>query len=124
MSDDERAIRAVVAQWMAATRAGDSAAIADLVTDDVVFLVAGRPPFGKAEFLATCKTMTDVTIDGRNDIQELHVAGDVAYLRAELDLTITPPGAAVIKKKGATLTIFRREADGQWRLARDANLVS
>jgi uncharacterized protein (TIGR02246 family) len=124
MGDDARAIRDCVARWMAATRAGDVAAIADLVTDDAVFLVAGRKPFGKAEFLAAFTAMAGIAIDGRHDIQELHVAGDIAYLRTNFDLIVTQPGMAAISKKGATLTIFRRDAGGRWRLARDANLVN
>jgi uncharacterized protein (TIGR02246 family) len=52
MSDDERAIREVIANWMNASLAGDSRTVLSLMTDDVIFLVAGRPPFGKKEFAA------------------------------------------------------------------------
>jgi uncharacterized protein (TIGR02246 family) len=44
MSEDERAIRDLVAAWMAASRAGDTAAVLALMTDDVVFLTPGRSP--------------------------------------------------------------------------------
>jgi uncharacterized protein (TIGR02246 family) len=50
--DDEAAIRALVSTWMEATRTGDTAKVLELMADDVVFLVAGRPPFGKREFEA------------------------------------------------------------------------
>ena len=50
MGDDERAIRAVIATWMRASAAGDTATILGLMADDVVFLVAGQPPFGKEKF--------------------------------------------------------------------------
>jgi len=42
MTDDERAIRQLVNMWMAATKAGDLAAVLDLMTDDVLFMTSGR----------------------------------------------------------------------------------
>ena len=47
MSDDERAIRALVQEWMRASKAGDTAAVLDLMTDDVLFMTPGAEPFGK-----------------------------------------------------------------------------
>jgi ketosteroid isomerase-like protein len=32
--------------------------------------------------------------------------------------------AAPVRRSGYTLTILRKQADGRWLLARDANLVS
>lgn len=68
--------------------------------------------------------MKDVRIEGKNDIQELQVLGDWAYLRNHIDLTVTPPGAAPVRRSGYTLTILRKGDDGRWRLARDANLLT
>ena len=50
--------------------------------------------------------------------------GDWAYMRAHLDMTVTPPGGAPVRRSGYTLTILRKEPDGKWRLARDANLLT
>ena len=47
MTEDERAIREVIATWMRASVAGDTATVLSLMTDDVVFLVPGQEPFGK-----------------------------------------------------------------------------
>ena len=52
MTDDERAIRDLVDAWMAASKAGDVAKVLSLMTDDVVFMVPGREPFGKEAFAA------------------------------------------------------------------------
>jgi len=65
-----------------------------------------------------------VRIEGTSDIVELQVLGNWAYLRNHLNVTITPPGGAPTTRSGYTLTILRKEADGNWRLARDANLLS
>ena len=124
-SEDQRAIRAVVAEWMAATKRNDSQAVLDLMTDDVVFLVAGQPPMDKAAFRSAAASSPSAerpTFEGVSDIKEIHVAGDVAYLWSHLTVTVTPHGGEPIKRAGHTLTIFRK-IDGRWLLARDANLL-
>ena len=123
MSDDERAIRGLIDTWMAASKAGDTATVLSLMTDDVLFMVPGREPFGKQEFAAAAQGMQGATIDGKSEIVELKVLGDWAYLRGRLQIAMTPPAGNPIHRSGYTLTILRKEADGKWRLARDANLL-
>jgi len=67
--------------------------------------------------------MKDVQVDGASDIQEVQVFGEIAYLRNALRIVITMPDGKVVRRSGQTLTILRKEADGKWRLVRDANLV-
>jgi uncharacterized protein (TIGR02246 family) len=124
MTDDERAIRALVDTWMAATRAGDASTVLSLMAEDVIFMVPGREPFGKAAFAAASEGMKNVRIDGRSDIQELRVLGDWAYIRNYIEVTISRDGASPARRAGYTLTIFRKEGDGRWLLARDANLLA
>lgn len=124
MSDDERAIRDLIARWMAATRAGDVDTVLGLMTDDVVFMVPGREPFGKEAFAAASRGMQGMRFEGTSDIRELQVVGDWAYLRCHLQIAVTPPGGAPMKCAGYTLTILRKGPDERWRLARDANLVA
>ena len=124
MSPDERAIRELVDTWMSASRAGDTAVVLKLMSDDVIFMVPGREPFGKQTFAANSRSMDGVRLDGTADIRELKVLGDWAYLRNFIEITITPPGGAPVRRSGYTLTILRKEPDGKWVLARDANLVT
>ena len=123
MNSNEQAIREVIDTWMRATRAGDTATVLSLMTDDVVFMVPGREPFGKEAFAAVAESMTTVTVDGHATIVELEVLGEWAYLRNHIDITITPAGGTPAHRAGFTLTILRK-VDGRWLLARDANLVS
>jgi uncharacterized protein (TIGR02246 family) len=124
MSPDERAIRELVDTWMKATRAGDTAMVLSLMSDDVIFMVPGREPFGKEGFAASSQSMKGFRLEGSADIRELRVLGDWAYLRNFIEITVTPPGGAPVRRSGYTLTILRKGADGRWRLTRDANLVS
>jgi uncharacterized protein (TIGR02246 family) len=123
MSPDERAIRELVERWMTASCAGDDATVLSLMSDDVIFMVPGREPFGKQTFAANSRSMQGVRLDGKADIRELTVIGDWAYLRNFIEIAITPPGGDTAHRSGYTLTILRKE-DGKWLLARDANLVS
>ena len=123
MTEDEAAVRAVVEDWMAASKAGDTARILSLMTADALFMVPGRPPFGRAAFEKASAAQKGMVFDGSSRIEEVAILGDHAYLRSFLELRITPPGGTPIEKSGYTLTILRRETDGKWRLARDANLL-
>ena len=127
MTSDERAIHYVVETWMAATKAGDIETVLDLMTDDVVFLVPGQTPFGKEAFRKASAGMesSGMQFDGESEIEEINVLGDWAYIRTKLKVTMrSGDGGAPIRRSGYTLTILRKEADGKWRLARDANLLT
>lgn len=124
MTHDERAIREVVKAWSTASKRGDTATILGLMTEDVIFMVPGREPFGKEAFAATSKTMDNVKIDGTSEIAELQILGDWAFIRNHIDLIATPPDGKTVHRSGYTLTLLRKEADGKWRLARDANLLT
>ncbi len=124
MSDDERAIRQVVETWMAASRIGDLDTVLGLMTEDVVFMVPGQEPFGKEAFAALSKGAGGSRIEGSSEIVELGILGDWAFIRNRIAMQMTPPGGEAVRRAGYTLTLLRKEADGQWRLARDANLLT
>lgn len=127
MPSDEAQIRALVETWQAATRAGDVDTVLGLMTDDAIFLVPGRPPIGKAEFAELPRMPPGAprpTFESTSDIMEIEVSGDMACLWSRLSVRVTPPGTdQPIERAGHTLTVFRR-VEGQWRLARDANLLA
>jgi len=122
MSDDERAIRALVQEWMRASKAGDTAAVLDLMTDDVLFMTPGAEPFGKDAFRERAASLNAVEIDGHAETLEIEVLGDRAWLRNRLEMTMTSAGGEAPRRSGYTLTILKK-GDGRWRLFRDANLV-
>ena len=125
MTDDNRAISDLVETWMAATKAGDLQTVLSLMADDVIFMVPGHEPFGKEAFAAASEELKNVSFEGRSEIRELQVLGDWAYLRAYLEVTMTPPNRTKpVRRSGYTLTILRKKADGRWVLARDANLLT
>ena len=127
MTEDEKTIRRLVADWFEATRRGDLDAVLALMTDDVVFLVPGRPPMmGKSAFAAASRaqaTQGPPNFEARSEIQEISIHGDWAWMWSRLSVSITPPGGNSVERSGHTLTILRKEG-GRWLLARDANLLA
>ena len=127
MQNDEQEIRELVSTWMAATKARDVETVLSLIAEDVVFLVPGRPPMRKADFVAAARAQAGKDapqIDGSSEIQEIKVLGDWAFMWTKLTVAMTPPdGAQSVKRKGHTLSILQKQR-GKWVLARDANLLA
>jgi uncharacterized protein (TIGR02246 family) len=127
MQADEQEIRQLVSTWMAATKAGDVETVLSLMSDDVVFLVPGRPPMRKADFAAAAQAQESgeaPQFDGTSEIQEIKVLGDWAFMWTRLTVVATPPGSTQsMTRAGHTLSILQKE-DGRWVLARDANMLA
>jgi len=129
-TDDERAIRELIETWMTSTKAGDTQTVLDLMTDDFVFMVPGQKPFGKEAFRKTAEEMkggeaSGVRFEGESDIEEIKIFDNWAYTRTRLRVvTIPSDSGPSVHRSGYTLSIFRKESDGGWRLARDANLLT
>ena len=123
MQADEQAIRKLIDDWMQATARGDLDTVLSLMSDDVVFMTAGREPFGKKEFAAQSQGLKDIKLEGVAKPVEIKVLGDWAYLRNHIDLTMTPKNGQPMKRAGYTLTILNRRPDGRWVITCDANLM-
>jgi uncharacterized protein (TIGR02246 family) len=127
MKTDEQQIRALVDDWFTATRSGDVDTVMSLVTDDVVFLLPGRPPMRRDEFAAQSRAQGGAAaprIEGTSEIREIVVSGDWAYMWTALSVSLAPSnGRPSIHRAGHTLTVLRRQG-GRWLIARDANLLA
>jgi len=88
--------------------------------DDAEVLIAGMPAAkGTAAIqnaLASFPPMTEfkaesVSIDGR---------GDLAYVRGNYSMTLNPPGAPPVSDKGKYVEVWKKGADGAWKVAYDS----
>ena len=122
--DDARQIRELIDSWIAASNGRDLPALLGMMTDDIVFMTPGRAPFGKTEFASDVERMKSVAIAARVEVQEIEVSGPRAYVRNHIRVELTSPGQAPKRMSGYAMSILRKEADGRWRIARDANLVA
>src|SRR5436190_1536240 len=94
-----------------------------VLTEDVVFLAPQEPAMvGKAAvrpwlegYVKAFKTHWD------KPVQEFIVNGEWAFERYSYKSSDTPiGGGAVVEDTGWGLVIYHRDADGKWRVARDA----
>jgi len=109
--------------YVEAINSNDVGRMLDMLTDDVVFMAPGTPVFvGKDAirpwlegYVAWAHTHWD------KPVRELVVHGDWAFERYDWASTDTPhDGSGVVTDSGWGLLVYRREADGVWRVARDA----
>jgi uncharacterized protein (TIGR02246 family) len=124
MTEDERVIRKLIEDWLALSEAGDLDAVLTMMADDVVFMVPGREPFGKAGFAASSRAIKNAGMHAVSKILEIEVQGTWAFCRTHLRVSMTPPGGKPTRRSGYTLSILRKKANGAWIIARDANLLT
>ena len=126
MKSDEQAIREVHSSWIDAVNAGDLVCLLSLMSGDVVFLNPGRAPFGREEF-------PDGFTAGHqrnrirciSEVEEVTVVGEVAYTVCHDSLSITPRAGGETKElSGHRITVYRKQPDGRWLLARDAHTLT
>jgi uncharacterized protein (TIGR02246 family) len=126
MDSDERQIRELHANWIGAVNAGDLAHLLTLVTPDVVLLSPGQAPADLAGFSANFRAAhRQVQVTCISDLEEVVVAGEVAYTRSRDTLSVMyRAGGTRMELAGYRITIYRRQPGGGWLLARDAHTLS
>src|SRR3954463_16789083 len=115
MHADEQAIRDLIAESMSATAAGEPARLLGLMDEDVVFLTPGQPPMrGRDWFVAGLEAaLSQIRIEETAKVQEVEVAGDLAYCWNQLDVTVMPlEGGEPGRRSGYALAILRKQPDG------------
>ncbi len=124
---DEQAIRDLVAEWTRATLAGEVERVLQLMTEDVEFYIPGQPIMrGRAAFEKNLRAvLASHRVESHADVKQVEASGGLAYCTTRLRVEITPlAGGETIRKEGDVLSVYRKNAAGQWQLARDANMLS
>jgi uncharacterized protein (TIGR02246 family) len=126
MGSDEREIREAYSTWISAVNAGDLVRLLTLMADDVVFLNPGRAPSGRDGFSANFSAAhKQFRIRCSSELEEVVVVGEVAYTRSRDALSVTPrAGGEATQLAGHRITVYRKQLDGRWLLARDAHTLS
>jgi len=119
---DVAAIRALLADYDAAVNGGDAAAIVALYAEDVISMPpdeAGR--VGMEDNLGEMEEGFEAnTIQLTSVVDEVEVAGDLAFMRITFDETITPTaGGDAEVMHGNWLVILKRQEDGSWKIWRE-----
>ena len=124
---DEQKIKQLIEQWRRCTEAGDVEGLLALTADHAVFLTPGSAPITKAAFAASFRKMSaKARIEPRQQVKDLGISGDLAYAWSHMTVTFIPKagGGVRTERSGHVLSIFRRNSDGSWQLARAAKLIA
>jgi uncharacterized protein (TIGR02246 family) len=126
MGPDEQALRALHSTWIDAVNAGDLVLLLTLMADDVVFLGPGGAPLGRDGFSPGFSAAHQQSrIHCVSELEEVVVVGEVAYAWSSDSLSVTPrAGGEAMQLAGHRITVYRKQPDGRWLLARDAHTLS
>ena len=108
-------------QIVDALRRGDAAAFAALYTDDARLLPPNSPTLTDRQAIeAFWQGVIDLGIsDVTLDTVQIEELGDTAIEVGTYTLDIQPPGGDAAKDVGKYVIIWKRQADGAWKLAVD-----
>lgn len=118
-STDADAIRAARTAFETAVRDTAWAAWANIYSADAVLgppntaAAVGREAllrWARALPPITSFTLTQLDIDGR---------GDLAFVHGRYHMVVQPPGAPAAPDSGKYIEVWRKQADGGWKISRD-----
>jgi steroid delta-isomerase len=117
-ADDAADIRARLETWARDFNDGNVDAACGLFSRSLVSDTRGQ---GESDYETRCAILTKVMRDPKRkfsyapDIKEVIVEGDLAVVRLQWTLTISPGGETSTE---SGLDVFRKEPDGVWRIIR------
>jgi uncharacterized protein (TIGR02246 family) len=119
---ERAAVRQVDHDMVAAANAHDLDAWLAFVADDAQFLPPGSPPVVGKEALGDLVTefmAADVLV--KHDLEDVVVSkgGDLAYVSYAYEFTVTGPEGTRTTETGRDISIYKKDADGSWKLAVD-----
>jgi steroid delta-isomerase len=118
LAADADDIRARLEQWTADFNQGRAETVCDLFSAEAVSNYRGQP---ERSFDEICALLRDSLADQARDyhyeldIDEIIVEGDLAVVRLTWRLFIAPLNITSVEPG---MDVFRREADGKWRIIR------
>jgi uncharacterized protein (TIGR02246 family) len=112
--------------WIDAVNAGDLVRLLSLMADDVLFLGPGETPFGRDAFSPRFSgAHGQARINCISELQDVVVVGEVAYTLSRDTLSMTPrAGGEELRFAGFRSTVYRKQPDSRWLLARDTHTLS
>ena len=121
-TEAEKAIRDALTKWTAEFNARDASRICDLFAPDLRYDFRGQP---ERDFNGMCSGLKRALADRSKtlsyafDIKEIIVSGDMAIVRLVWISRLSRDGSSqAIETKEPGLDVFRRQADGKWRISR------
>ena len=119
---DERALNALVGDFMVAINNGDADAVAALYSPDGVRMPPDAPEIrGREAIRQSLEAGFEVAdIEVQVHVEETEFSGELASVRGTFALITTPrDGSDPSEMEGNWMRLMRREPDGRWLVARE-----
>ena len=123
-TDEVRAsIAAIDKKFMEDVNWGNAAAGAAAYTDDAILMPPNHSPVEGKQAIEKYLAEIGSQLQASNfqlSILEVDVQGDTTIVRGTYSSSFTVPGTdAPMEDQGKTLNVWKRQADGSWKLHRD-----
>ncbi len=123
-TDEVRAaIAAIDKKFMEDANRGDAAAGAAAYTDNAILMPPNHSPLEGKQAIEKYLTEIASQFQASNfqlSILEVDVQGDTTIVRGTYSANITIPGVdAPMEDRGKTLQVWKKQADGSWKIHRD-----
>jgi ketosteroid isomerase-like protein len=122
-ADDVAALNRLQSQVDSAIIARDTERYLTFLTEDAVLMPPNGPAVSGKEAIRSWNQAMSRQFqirDYASHDNELVIAGKWAFRRASVDWTLVPAeGGRPIRDRGKYIILYRRQADGSWRVARD-----
>jgi len=116
---DRTAIRQGDENYGNLLNARDFKGLAALYAEDAIVLPSNQAAVqGRAAIQAALEAFPPIS-NSQFQVLEIEGLGDLAYSRGTYSMTVTPAGAAPIEDRGKYIEIWRKQADGSWKILRD-----
>ena len=118
------AVNRAAQEIMAAFEAKDSAKVISYYAPDAVIATTGRPAAkdGRAVSKAIMDDLADPNfkMSLSHEKTEVAASGDLAYRRGSYKISATNPKTKKVEDiDGTYLTVYRKQADGSWKVVED-----
>ncbi len=117
---DERALNALVADFMVAINNSDADAVAALYASDAIRMPPDAPEIRGREAIRQNLegAFENAAIEAQVHVEETEFSGELASVRGTFALVTVPKdGSAASEIQGNWMRLMRREPDGRWLVA-------
>ena len=120
---DRSRMQEIAKAWVDNYLSGDLDGMMSLMHEDAMIMAANSPTVHGLEavrdYLST--RVGQPGVDFQDDLQEIRIQGNWAFVRGDFHLVVTPPGAPepVFRRHGRYLVIYEKSAEGEWLMLRD-----
>jgi ketosteroid isomerase-like protein len=123
VANEERAIRATDAEWLAAVKTKDYDRALTFWSDDAMILAPNAPAIvGKEairKYVSEASAIPGFSIAWATDKVWISASGDLAYSSGTSQITVTTPEGKAVTERNKGMVVWKKQAGGTWKCTAD-----